>query len=290
MKKTTLQKHTKIANNIMYYIYKYIDTDINLTQLSQDMKISKFHMHRIFKEEFEENIYECIKSIRLQKASNLLLTNKNSTISEIAQMCGYSSQAAFIHVFKQKFHTTPKKWRITEYKNFSNEILKESTAAIKSIKNFSGLHPSIVKMPTQKVYYIRHKGYNRSIKQTWQKLQAWLFCNNISDVQQLGIHHDNPTITPLNECKYIACIAIKDTHKNISLPSLNIPEGVYAKFSFSGEYGNILQFMKWVYFEWLISSGYETTTNPSFVHYKKNHFLDENEVFDVEMFIPIKYV
>ncbi len=52
-----------------------------------DLNMSKFHLHRIFKDEFGKNIYESIKSIRLQKASNLLITNKYSTISQILQIC-----------------------------------------------------------------------------------------------------------------------------------------------------------------------------------------------------------
>ena len=87
MKKETLQKRTKIANDIMYYIYTHIETNIDIEELSIDLGISKFHMHRIFKEAFGKNIYESIKSIRLQKASNLLLTNKYSTISNIVNQC-----------------------------------------------------------------------------------------------------------------------------------------------------------------------------------------------------------
>ncbi|MEJ2469246.1 MAG: AraC family transcriptional regulator, partial [Campylobacterales bacterium] len=76
MRKETLQKHTKIANDVLYYIYTHIETHIDLEELSRDLGVSKFHMHRIFKEVFGMNIYESIKSIRLQKASSLLLTNK----------------------------------------------------------------------------------------------------------------------------------------------------------------------------------------------------------------------
>ena len=76
MKKSTHEKRAKIANYVMNYIYKYIDTNINIDELSLELKISKFHLHRIFKEEFNKNIYESIKSIRLQKAANLLITNK----------------------------------------------------------------------------------------------------------------------------------------------------------------------------------------------------------------------
>ena len=53
MKKETLQKRTKIANDIMYYIYTHIETNIDIEELSMDLGVSKFHMHRIFKEIFE---------------------------------------------------------------------------------------------------------------------------------------------------------------------------------------------------------------------------------------------
>jgi len=289
MKKETLQKHKKIANDIMYYIYRHIDTDINIDELSVDLSTSRFHMQRLFKEEFGQNIYETIKSIRLQKASNLLLTNKNSTITDIAKMCGYSSQGAFIRVFKQKFNITPKQWRKGEYKNFTNDILTTSPTASSATIDFSNLTPKIVKMATMRGYYIRHKGYNTSIKQTWQKLQTWLLCNDIKEYQQLGLHHDNPTIIPLNQCQYIACIIVDKEVENATLPTLIIPSGVYARFDFEGRYGDILKFMNWVYFSWLLNSGYETTTNPPYAIYEKNHFLEDDEKFIVSYYIPISY-
>ena len=108
MKRVTFEKRAKISNDVMNYIYKYIDTNINIDELCLELKISKFHLHRIFKEEFGKNIYESIKSIRLQKASNLLLTNKYSTISNIVSLCGYSSQSSFIKIFKERFDMSPK--------------------------------------------------------------------------------------------------------------------------------------------------------------------------------------
>ena len=70
-KKNTRDTHIYIANKTMEYIYQNIDTPINIDELSQNFKVSKIHLHRIFKEQMGINIYESIKSIRLQKASNL---------------------------------------------------------------------------------------------------------------------------------------------------------------------------------------------------------------------------
>lgn len=291
MKKETLQKRTKIANDIMYYIYTHIDTHIDIEDLSIDLNVSKFHMHRIFKDAFGKNIYESIKSIRLQKASNLLLTNKLSTISNIANMCGYSSQSSFIKIFKERFEQTPKQWRIGGYKEYSNKILRQSQKAMQSTADFSNLSPQIVKMPSFKSFYIRNKGYNVNIKDTWQKLHTWVLTNDIKEYKEIALFHDNPTITPLNECQYIACI-VPDESENIKsdrLPNFNIASGVYARFDLQGKKGDVLKFIHWVYHEWLPNSEYETTTKPSYTVYKKNNYLKQEDEFDISFYVSIDF-
>lgn len=291
MKKETLEKRTKIANNILYYIYTHIEINIDIEELSIDMGVSKFHMHRIFKEVFGRNIYESIKSIRLQKASNLLLTNKYSTISNVANMCGYSSQSSFIKTFKERFGQTPKEWRKGGYKDYSNKILQQSEIAKNSTADFSNISPSIVKMPAMKSFYIRNKSYNINIKETWQKLQTWVLSNDIHSYKQIALFHDNPTITPLSECQYIACIVPSDEEEITSnrLPSFNIAQGVYAKFDLEGKRGDILKFIHWVYHEWLPKSEYETTTKPSYTIYKKNNHLNDENYFDISFYVSINF-
>jgi AraC family transcriptional regulator len=291
MKKETLKKRTNISNDIMYYIYTHIDTHIDIEELSIDLKISKFHMQRIFKAAFGRNIYETIKSIRLQKASNLLLTNKYSTISEIAKECGYSSQSSFIKSFKNRFDMTPKQWRLGGYKEYSSNILQQSAVAMQSKADFTKLHYEVVKMPELKSYYIRNKGYNVNIKESWQKLQAWTLSNEVENYNQIALFHDNPTITPLNDCQYIACI---NTLENSSiqsdrLPKFSIASGLYAKFDLEGVYGDVLKFIHWVYHEWLPQNEYETTTKPPYAIYHKNNFLSADSRFELSFYLPIKF-
>ncbi|CAM3844520.1 AraC family transcriptional regulator [Arcobacter cloacae] len=292
MKKSTYEKRAKIANDVMNYIYKYIDTNINIDELSLQLNISKFHLHRIFKEEFGKNIYESIKAIRLEKAANLLITNKYSTITDISKMTGYSSQTSFLRAFKERFLMTPKEWKNGGYKEYSNKIVEKISTNNETI-DFSKIEPSIVKMPEIKAYYIRHKGYDRTIKKSWQKLQTWIYTNDIKEYKQMALHHDNPIITPLEECQYIAIVVLEKEEeqlKDLSLPTLIIPKGIYAKFSLSGKYGDVIKLIQWVYHTWLIQSGYETTTNPSYTMYHKNHFLVEEDEFILDFYLPIKYV
>ena len=291
MKKETLEKRTKIANDIMYYIYTHIETNIDIEELSIDLEISKFHMHRVFKEIFGRNIYESIKSIRLQKASNLLLTNRYSTISSIVNSCGYSSQSSFIKIFKDRFGMSPKEWKNGGYKEYSNEIIKQSKFAMKSKANFDNITPTIVKMKAIESYYIRNRGYNKNIEETWQKLQTWVLTNNIKQYKRAALFHDNPTITPLDECQYIACIIVDDD-KNIKsdrIPKFKIAEGVYAKFDLKVKNEDLLPFIQWVYHEWLPKSDYETTTKPSFAIYESVDFIKLDNEYDFSFYVSINY-
>ncbi len=292
MKKSTYEKRARIANDVMNYIYKYIETNINIDELSLELDISKFHLHRIFKEEFGKNIYESIKSIRLEKAANLLITNKYSTITDISKMTGYSSQTSFLRAFKERFLMTPKMWKNGGYKEYSNKIVEKISTNNETI-DFSKIEQTIVKMPEIKGYYIRHKGYDRSIKKTWQKLQTWIYTNDIKEYKQMALHHDNPIITPLEECQYIAIVVLENEEeqlKDLSLPTLIIPKGIYAKFSLTGKYGDVIKLIQWVYHTWLIESGYETTPSPSYTIYHKNHFLSSDEEFILDYYLPIRYV
>ncbi len=291
-KKSTYNSHVQIANNMMYYIYEYIDTDINIDDLALKFGVSKFHFHKIFKEQMGVNIYETIKSIRLQKASNLLLTNKFSTITQIANMCGYSSQTSFIRAFKQRFNQTPKYWRNGGYKEYSTEILSNSKLSLFTMPQFSKLEAKIVKTKGRRAYYIRHKGYDgQKIKTIWQKMLAWLYTNDITSYDQVGIYHDNPAITAHSECFYVAAIIPNDDVdlSQTNLPHFTMPEAMYATFNLKGRYGDMLRLIQWAYHEWLPNSGFETTTNPSYAIFKKNHFLEEDGEFEATYYLPVKF-
>ncbi|NOR55687.1 MAG: helix-turn-helix domain-containing protein [Sulfurovum sp.] len=291
MKRSTLERKTNISNDLMFYIYRHIDTDINLDELAEHFSINKFYMHKIFKEIFGRNIYETIKSIRLQKASTLLLTNHYSTISEIALTCGYSSQTSFTRVFKERFSMTPKQWRNGGDKEYSQKLLLSSPYASISTASFEALTPDIVKMPEMPAYYIRHRGYEMNIRSTWQKLQAWIFSHDIENYTLVSLFHDNPAVTPLMDCQHVACVVLEERleEKDTRLPQLTISKGVFAKFDVEGKRGDLLRFIHWVYHEWLPKSEYETTTKPPYAIYRKHHHLSKDERFDMSFYLPISF-
>ncbi|MCP4969200.1 MAG: GyrI-like domain-containing protein [Arcobacter sp.] len=90
---------------------------------------------------------------------------------------------------------------------------------------------------------------------------------------------------------YVAAVIPKDEIdlSNTNLPYFYMPEALYATFTLKGKYGDMLRFVQWAYHDWLPNSGYETTTNPSYSVFKKNHFLEEDGKFEAKYYLPIKF-
>lgn len=287
MKRETYLKKIRVANDLMFYIYTHIESDINLDELARSMDIDKFYLHKIFKEIFGRNIYESIKSIRLQKASNLLLTNQYSTISHIANECGYSSQTSFIRAFKERFGMTPNTWRKGGYISYSNMLIENQDITKGSTALFEKIEPRIVKQPPLHAYYIRDRGYGAGIKRSWQQIQTLIYTHNLTNYQLISLFHDNPAITPLSECHHVAAITVDKEIEEINLPKFKIAGGVYAVFELEGNKSDLLRFIQWVYHEWLPKSGYETTTKPPYAIYQKNHHLSEDGSFSMDFYLSI---
>jgi AraC family transcriptional regulator len=47
------------------------------------------------------------------------------------------------------------------------------------------------------------------------KLQTWIYTNDIKSYKQMALHHDNPIITPLEECQYIAIDCFENENEDL---------------------------------------------------------------------------
>jgi len=285
VKKETLQERADIVNNSLYYIYKNIDTYITLEDVAKENSISKYHFHRIFKEETKETFSETLTSIRLQKAANLLISNEHSTITEISKLCGYSSHSSFIKAFKKRFIYSPK-----EYRKYGHIELSKKIIPKEYIKPLD-LEASIQVIDEINCLYIRHKGYNKKLKDTWERLRALAYELNITQYEEIGLHHDNPSITALDECKYVAAITIpKDLRIKHRISTFKIPKSLCAVFKYQGKYGEIINLIRYINHEWIKNKGYEITTLPTQIVYEKNHLIKTEEEFKIEVRVPIKVI
>jgi ligand-binding sensor domain-containing protein/signal transduction histidine kinase/DNA-binding response OmpR family regulator len=110
---------------LMQRVFKVVNENIsnnnlNVEMLAQEVGISRVHFYRRLKEITNMSPHYFIKSIRLKKAAQLLLTKKVS-ISDVAYATGFSNLARFSNDFKTFFGESPKDYLRSHTENTNND-------------------------------------------------------------------------------------------------------------------------------------------------------------------------
>lgn len=283
-KQMTKNDHFERVNEVLFYIHGDIERNFLVEELASLVAMSPFHFNRIFKGITKESVHVYIKRVKLEHAANLLLFNPDATITHIMQDVGFNSNASFSQAFKENFGVTPTKWREVDKVNENRDY----TFAQQQ------LQVKICSMPSFEVAYVRHKGYDRSIKMAWLKLQEWALRQevNFSKQRMIGLHHSNPRFVESSQCHYVACLELpteKKFYRSAEVGIMRIPQTFCAVFSLQGIYGDLRKYMDAIYHEWLPKSDYEKALLPSFALYRKNHFIDLDESFDLDFCVPVRF-
>lgn len=106
---------------IIDYIHKHYMEKIELSNLANEVNLSKSALCREFKKQMKCTVFEYIINYRLVTATKLLLRT-NDTISDIAYQCGFGSTSYFIEKFKKKTNLSPSSYR-KEKKHNKESIL-----------------------------------------------------------------------------------------------------------------------------------------------------------------------
>jgi AraC-like DNA-binding protein len=103
-------EHSKI-NLIIQYIHKKFDKDLTLREMTDKFSMSERTFCRLFKKELKISFFQYLKTYRIIQAIGLLQKRKDSSIEEIANMCGYESIAAFSNAFNEYTGMRPSQMR-----------------------------------------------------------------------------------------------------------------------------------------------------------------------------------
>lgn len=95
---------------VIDYMDEHIHTDLNLDQLSKNVYISKFYLHRIFKALTGDNIMTYFRKRKLSESAEYLL-NTSLRVSDIACEFGFDHYQSFIRAFKNAYGMTPQQFR-----------------------------------------------------------------------------------------------------------------------------------------------------------------------------------
>ena len=114
---------SSFAPHVVKYIMNHLDQELGLDILAKQFHISRSHLRRRFQEETGISLGEYIRRSRITKAM-YHLNQKEKNISEIAELCGYSSIQAFSRAFREKISMTPLAYRAKQIALKRNHVLK----------------------------------------------------------------------------------------------------------------------------------------------------------------------
>lgn len=99
LEKSQRSGHIAIAKQ---YIEENYTKDISVADIAKASGISQSLLYRLFKQEEKRTPIEVLRTIRIQNAKNLLLSDMSYKISQVAKLCGFSDTAYFCKVFKNE--------------------------------------------------------------------------------------------------------------------------------------------------------------------------------------------
>ncbi len=280
-------------NDVLFAIHRDISANLSARSLALIAAYSEQHFHRVFHQVTGETVHGYVLRARLEHAANQLTFDQQSPVVEVAGKCGFASLSSFSRAFSTQFGVSPGRWRRGQHRPTQPAWLEDSeiAAAYRRIGPATLPNPVIEQILPRKVAYIRHQGYNHSIADAWQKLMAWTVMENRSFSPQFGLHHSNPALIPLDQCRYVACVGIdRPMTRHHAVNCLTIPGGVHAKFALAGHYGELLPWLSKILEQWLPESGFKMQTTPAFVHYHRNQFLDPEQQFALDFYLPLSMV
>ena len=106
----TKQSSTRVPEMVKNYIDAHITENITLDDISNALYISKSHIERAFKKEYGQTPIAYWASQRIMQVASMLETT-NYSLSEIAQMLGFSDVKYMSKSFKKIKGKTPTEYR-----------------------------------------------------------------------------------------------------------------------------------------------------------------------------------
>ena len=108
-----------VIENTIRYIKENLTSDLSLSAVSEFAGFSSVHFHNCFKASTGKTLRDYVEEQRIKKAVKMLIST-NQTLTEIAYLCGFSSQSYFSFAFKRRMKMTPREYALKVSERYNN--------------------------------------------------------------------------------------------------------------------------------------------------------------------------
>ena len=277
------------------YIEHNLHNKLSLDDIAAHSRISKYHLHRMFKSLTGESLMEYVQTRKLSSSIDEL-TNTNMRIIDIALEYGFDYEQSYIRAFRKKFGHTPLKVRSEQMSIPIKERLNMND--ILSLDNSIIYKPSFIFRQKFFLVGMEHKIMSKSGDKVANAYGRDFF-----------YHHQQQVTNPINPHVYFGYTDWKDSENGyiFYMPSVqvqdldHIPEGMmgvaipahkYVVFRFVGffrpdeingrQVGRLLVHM---YSKWIIKSGFTFADKFRFEYIDSS--LAKDDYCELDIYQPI---
>lgn len=274
---------------LLVHIQAKLDSDLSLDALAAKAGISRFHLHRLFRQTAGETAKAYILRLRLQQAAFRLMLHDDRVI-DVALECGFSNHASFSRAFRDHYGVAPSQYR-------ADARTAARTESTRRALDLSGQRPEraalrIVRLRTMHLAFIRHVGPYASVDPTlWAQLKDWAKRRGLAHQLLIGIGHDSPSSTPPHRLRFDAAIDVPGpfaTEGRIGYQRLE--GGTHASTTHVGPYATLPETYEAVFGELLRLKQYKVIGLPAIEIYQATAINPDYELNHTALYFPVRAV
>jgi AraC family transcriptional regulator len=263
-KPLTVLDYSRRIERVVEHIADHLDEPLDLQRLAAVACFSPYHFHRIYRAMTGETAADTLRRLRLHNAAGELVQGL-APLTAIAEQAGYRSTAAFTRAFRGSYGVPPAAYRRQGRLVPPSRFPTDTETAMYEV--------SIHALPPVRLVALRHGGSYLEIGTTFERLFAWAAGRGLMGPQTraIGIYYDDPDGTPAAALRSDAGIGVDaDVALEDGLRLIEVPGSRHAVLHHKGPYAELNKAYRWLYRDWLTSSGEHCADRPIFEEYLNN--------------------
>jgi len=268
-------------NRVIDYVHANLGGDLSLDTLAKVAFFSPYHFHRLFKAETGERLNAFVRRARVERATVLLRSAPERTLSSVAPECGFGSLASFSRAFKREYGIAPSRWdRRTRLQERKIEQAEDAfpvytVAELEAMRHDFPVR--VAELRARRIAYLRTEDSyaEGAFQRIWEALETWREAEDIPEGEGYSMSWDDPDVTPAEKCRLDVARTLPDglevdrrraRARGVRLRTL--PAMRVASAPCDGPFIDVHRVWEYLYRHWLPRSRWEPADQPAMERFR----------------------
>ncbi|AWJ88644.1 AraC family transcriptional regulator [Azospirillum baldaniorum] len=280
-KPDTLLDYGRRIERVIDHIAAHLDETLELERLAAVACFSPYHFHRIYRAMAGETAADTLRRLRLHRAAGDLVKGGDGMV-QVARRAGYGSVEAFTRAFGQVYGLSPGAYRR------QGRLVPPSDQPPDEERSMHDV--TIRDLPPLRVAAMAHQGPYMNIGTTFERLYAWAAGRGLvgPETRSFALYYDDPESVPADQLRSEAALLLDGPiPEDGAVHPLEIAGGRHAVLIHKGPYAELERPYRWLYRDWLPSSGHTPADRPCVEEYLNNPRTLPPEEWLTEIRLPL---